>query len=80
MNTMPHLLHPAGQDLLGEWTSPMYSPHSGAGGGGGASHSLTLQKAPQWVNSNAWEVGGQNRACGKHTETNHILPDSPRGV
>lgn len=35
MNTMPHLLHPAGQDLLGEWTSPMYSPHSGAGGGGG---------------------------------------------
>lgn len=41
MNTMVHLPHPAGQNLLGEWTSPMCSPHSR-----GASHSLTLQNAP----------------------------------
>ena len=41
MNTMAHLPHPAGQNLLGEWTSPMCSPHSR-----GASHSLTLQNAP----------------------------------
>ena len=59
MNTMAHLPHPAGQDLLGEWTSSVYSPHSQ-----GASHSLSLQNAPQRVNRNAWEVGEQNRACG----------------
>ena len=37
-------------------------------------------KCAQWVNSNAWEVGEQNRACGKQTETSHTLPDGPRGV
>lgn len=46
MNTMPHLLHPAGQDLLGEWTSPMYSPHSGAGGGGGVSFTHSAKGTP----------------------------------
>lgn len=66
MNTMAHLPHPAGQDLLGEWTSSVYSPHSQ-----GASHSLSLQNAPQRVNRNAWEVGEQNRACGKHWDQPH---------
>ena len=37
-------------------------------------------KCTQWVNSDAWEVGEQNRACGKQTESSHTLPDSPGRV
>ena len=77
MNTMAHLPHPAGQDLLGEWTSSVYSPHS-RGGGGRLIHSL-CKMHPSMSTGMLGKWGSKTVPVG-NTETNHIPPDSPRGL
>ena len=67
MNTMAHLPHPAGQNLLGEWTSPMCSPHSR-----GASHSLTLQNAPSGSTVTLGKWGSKTVPVG-----NRLRPATP---